>query len=514
MDRRTGSRTKNTIRNMSFGMFGKMINLVLPFIIRTIILQKMGAEYAGLGSLFISILQVLSVAELGFSSAIIFSLYRPVAENNRQEICQWLTLYRRIYHIVGISILGAGLVILPFLRFLIHGSYPENINLYILYLIYLTNTVISYFAFSYKNAILIVYQRRDILSLIEMAVNICRSAIQIMILLTCNDYYLYIIWLPIFTLITNLLVEYVTKKKFPELVCEKKVKKEKLDEISDQIKGVAIGKISFVARNTFDSIILSALCGLHTVAMYSNYYLVLSSVGALLAVVIQSMSASIGNSIAVEEIDKNKADHDKFDFYYMWIVGWCTVCMVCMYQPFMNLWVGKELVFPFHTMVLFCVYFYINQLSQIRSIYSEAAGLWWKFRYITMAEMAANFFLNFIMGYFWEADGIIFATIITAFLSSFVGITIITYKSYFKSSAGEYFYNNIVYAVVTFVVALLAMRICGYVKRPDISGLLYHLSICAFFPNIVYLGIYMLMPRYRLFIREMIHMLYRKTVRR
>lgn len=499
---------------MSFGLFGKIVNLVFPFVIRTIILQKLGAEYAGLGSLFTSILQVLSVAELGFSSAIMFSLYRPVAENDIREICEWLTLYRRIYHVVGTVILGAGLTVLPILRFMIHGAYPEDINLYTLYLIYLTNTVISYFAFAYKNVILTVYQRRDVLSLIELAVNAGRSAVQIVVLLMCDNYYLYIIWLPVFTLLTNLLVEYVTRRRYPELVCERNAKKEKLDSISDQIKGVAIGKFSLVARNTFDSIILSALCGLNAVAMYSNYYFVLSSVGALLAVVIQSMNASIGNSIAVETIEKNRADHDRFDFYYMWIVGWCTVCMVCMYQPFMELWAGGRLVFPFHTMVLFCIYFYINQLSQIRSIYSEAAGLWWKFRYITVAEMGANFLLNFILGYLWESDGIVFATIVTAFFSSFIGITMITYKSYFKSSAGEYFLNNLVYGMMTFCIALAALGICSHVRRADMVGLLYRLTICIFFPNILYVGVYMMIPRYRFFIKGAVDMISRKTRKR
>lgn len=514
MDQVMDSRTKNTIRNMSVGMLGKIINLILPFIIRTIILQKLGAEYAGLGSLFTSILQVLSVAELGFSSAIIFSMYRPAAENNIKEICEWLTLYRKIYYVVGTIILGVGISVLPFLRFLINGDYPENINIYILYLIYLVNTAISYFAFSYKNVILIVHQRRDILSIIELSVNVCRSIIQIIILLIYDNYYIYIIWLPIFTLITNLLVEYTTRSKYPELACERGINKAKLDEIADQIKGVAIGKISLVARNAFDSIILSALCGLKNVAVYSNYYFVVSSVGAVLAVIIQSMNASIGNSIVVETIEKNREDHNKFDFYYMWIVGWCTVCMFCMYQPFMYMWVGERLLFPFHSMALFCVYFYINQLSQIRSMYSEAAGLWWKFRYITIGEMTANFSLNIILGYIWQEDGIIFATIITAFLSSFIGITVITYRTYFKSSAKQYFLNNFVYMIITIIISSLTMSFCSYIKRTDIVGLLYRGIVCGCIPNIMYICIYMILPGYRPFVIKAIKIICRKLIRR
>jgi len=502
-------RTKNTIRNMSFGLLGRVINLILPFIIRTIILQKLGVEYVGLGSLFSSILQVLSVAELGFSSAIIFSLYRPAAEENINEICEWLTLYKRIYQIVGGVILIAGLAILPFLSLLIKGEHPADINLYILYLIYLFNTVISYFAFAFKEVLLIVYQRRDILSTIEIIINITRSIVQIIVLLVSENYYLYIIWLPIFTFITNLFVEFITRQRYPELKCVKHIKKEKLAGISNQIKGVALGKLSLVARNAFDSIILSTLCGLTTVTMYSNYYYVFSSVSTILAVLIQSMSASVGNSIAIESKKKNLSDHNKIDFYYMWIAGLCCVCMTCLYQPFMLMWVGDNLMLPQHTMILFCIYFYVNQLGQIRSIYSEAAGLWWKFRYITIGEMIANLLLNFILGFWLEIDGIIIATIITAFISSFVGITLVTFKNYFQVSAIQYFINNLFYMAITFLCCLISLVICRNIKINNIVGFGLRILVCIILPNIIYFISFFMIPQYRNYMKELKNIIYR-----
>ncbi len=230
------SRTKNTIRNISAGLIGKVVGLVLPFIIRTIIIHRLGTDYAGLSSLFSSILQVLSVAELGFSSAIIFSLYKPVAENNEEEICQWLSLYRRIYLIVGTVILVAGCLVMPFLRLLIKGDYPADINLYLLYGIYLVGSVISYFVVGYKNVILTAYQRQDILSNIDLGVNIARSIIQVAVLMICKNYYLYIIWNPIFTLVTNFLVDFITKRKYPNLVRTPKIPRDKFRQISKQIK--------------------------------------------------------------------------------------------------------------------------------------------------------------------------------------------------------------------------------------------------------------------------------------
>ena len=495
---------------MSVGVVGRVVSLLLPFVVRTIILHRLGADYAGLGNLFTSILQTLSVAELGFSSAIIFSLYKPVAEDNKPEICALLTLYRRIYQIVGAVILVAGVAVMPFLDLLIKGGYPADINLYLLYGIYLSNTVISYFAFGYKNVILTVYQRRDILSAIDLAVNIARSTIQIVILVVCRNYYAYIIWMPIFTLLTNLAVGRITKRRYPELVCSGKPAKERLKAISNQIKGVALGRFSLIARNTLDSIILSALCGLIAVTKYSNYYFVFSSVGAILVVLLQAMSASVGNSIATETREKNLADHHKFDFYFMWIVSWCTVCMVCLYQPFMKLWAGEELVLPYHTMILFCVYFYVNQLGQVRGVYSEGAGLWWDFRHITLAEMFANLTLNIGLGMWLEIDGIIIATIITAFLSSFIAITRITFKKYFRASTRKYYLNSAVYALVTVLGCWVSSLVCDLVKADGFGELILRLMVCAVVPNVIFLAAYSCFGEYRGYLKGLKRFLIRR----
>lgn len=158
------TRTQNTIRNFSSGLIKQILNIILPFIIRTIVIYYLGAEYQGLSGLFTSILQMLSLAELGFSTAVVFALYKPISEKNTDLICALVNYLNKVYKIVGIVVLGVGLALLPFLGQLITGYVPENINIYILYLIYLFNTVISYWLFAYKSALLTAMQREDIVS--------------------------------------------------------------------------------------------------------------------------------------------------------------------------------------------------------------------------------------------------------------------------------------------------------------------------------------------------------------
>lgn len=461
------TRTINTIRNIIMGIITKIVAIVMPFLIRTIIIYKLGAEYAGINSLFSSILQVLSVSELGISSAIIFSLYKPVADNDVLEIRKWITIYKTIYKIIGTVILVLGLLVCPFIRFLISGDYPHNLNIYVLYLIYLSNSVISYYAFGYKDVVLTVNQRKDKLSQIELLVSLFRNISQIIILLTTKNFYLYIIMLPFCTLISNIMVNIISNKMYPEFKSNKKLSLRGLGQIKNQLKGVAIGKIAVVARNSFDSIIISSMIGLTAAAIYSNYYYIFSALTSLLSVILISMSASVGNSLAVHSKEKNYNDLLRFDFYYQFLVSFSTICLFILYQPFMKIWVGEQLMYPKLTMALFCIYFYVNNMAQIRSVYSEASGIWWEFRFFTIGEMIANLFLNFVLGYFWGANGILLATIVTAFISSFICITYISINKIFDKSPMEYYKNNISYCFVTLFGAFLIDKMFVITKNQN-----------------------------------------------
>ena len=220
------NKTKNTIRNLICGIINKLAITIIPFIIRTVIIKKLGSEYLGLSSLFTSILQILNLTELGFSSAIVYSMYKPIANNDKTTVCALLKLYKKIYSFIGIIILILGLMLLPFLNRLINGDVPNDINIYILYLIYLINTVLSYFLFAYKTSLLNAFQRNDIISNVNTVLHIIQSIAQLILLLVYKNYYLYVIIQPIITIFNNLICAIVVRKKYPEYKPEGKVNKE------------------------------------------------------------------------------------------------------------------------------------------------------------------------------------------------------------------------------------------------------------------------------------------------
>lgn len=493
----TQSRTKNTSRNIVWGIVNKLITLLFPFLIRTAILKILGSEYLGLSSLFTSILQVLNLAELGFSSAVVFSMYKPLADNDEATVCALMNLYRKVYTIIGICILSIGILLIPFLDRLISGSHPADVQLAVLYIIYLVNTTLTYFLFAYKKSILVAAQRNDIVSNIASAVHIIMYCSQIVVLAFTKNYYYYAVLLPIFTVVDNLIANYMANKMFPQFKCHGELDDEIKQDIKKRIAGIMFGKICGTTRNSFDSLFISMFIGLNAVAIYGNYYYIMSGVQGILTTITVAMKASIGNSIATESIEKNHNDMMNFTFIYMWIAGWASVCILCLIQPFMRMWVGTKLMFSDGITVAFVVYFYTLAIGDVRNMYVEATGIWWEQRYRAIMEAIANLVLNAILVQYLGVLGIIIATLISLIVFNVIYGSQIIYQYYFtKQRVIRYYLYHLFYATITGVACVISYGICSYLTVDGIMGFFIKLCICCVIPNTVYFICYCRMEEF------------------
>ena len=485
-------RSKNALNGIVWGTINNGVALILPFIIRTLVIYIFGVEYAGLSGLFTSILQVLNLAELGMSSAIVYSMYKPIANDDFGTLSALLCFYRKVYRIIGLTILIAGICLLPFLDYLIKGSYPDELNIRLLFLIYLANTVTSYLFFAYKTTLLTAHQRTDIISKITIFVRFLQNITQLAIIIFLTDFYLYVGVTVLFTTLNNFLCHRQTVKLYPKIVCEGKLSDFHKCEIKQSVKGLVITQLCMVSRNSFDTIFISSFVGLVATTIYGNYYYLLTTVGGMLSVVLTSIVAGVGNSIETESVEKNHRDMNKLMFIYMWISGWCTCCFVCLYQPFMELWMGKELLLPFGCVVLMSLYFFILRLGDIRAQYSNANGLWWQGRKICITETIVNFVLNFVLGYFFHIWGILIATIISVLFVNFTGLATVLYKEYFKQfSVMSFFSKALLYMLTTIIASTISYVIATTISHNSLTGLIYGLVICLLVPNIIFYLVYM-----------------------
>ena len=482
------NRTKNALRNISWGLIQKLCMLLLPFLTRTALIKFLGADYLGLSSLFTSVLGLLSLAELGVSNAIISSMYKPIAEKDTDTICALMAFYRRAYYLTGIVIMVVGIGIMPFLGNLINGKVPNNINLQALYLIYLFNTAISYFLFSYKNCLFIAHQRNDVNSKIQTICSISQNLLQIFLIVFTRNYYCFAIIIPISSVSANLITAFLARKTYPEYVTRGSLDSDVKSEVKQRVLGLMLGKISSTIRSSIDSLFISSFLGLTLVAMYSNYFYVVTSVAGIIQILESALVAGVGNSITTDSVEKNYEDFLKFTFMLQWIVGWCSICVLCLEQPFMELWVGKEFMFG-NTMVVLCaLYLFVCCICIIRSIYTQALGLWWSLRYLSFIDIFVNIGLNYFLGKNFGAYGIIAATIIDIGFVSLPWTTYFLFRDYFGlKKYWEYMALYIKYLAIATGTGLITWQICNVISVDLVLvKLMSNAVICIIVPNMVY----------------------------
>lgn len=481
------SRTKNATRNITWGILYRFVTLALPFLTRTAMIYTLGSEYLGLSGLFTSILNVLSLAELGVGSAMVYAMYKPIAEKNVDTVCALLNLYKKIYRIIGGIIVTAGILILPFIRNFISGDVPKDVNIYLLFVIYLIDTAGSYFLFAYQASVLNACQRNDISSKVNIITNIIKNVAQIFALLLWNNYYCYAAFLPITSIASNIVIAYTARRMYPNYICKGKVEQKLAKEIRQKIFALFAVKISTVIYNSVDSIVISAFLGLVALAKYNNYYYIMSAVVSIVNVIYNSATASIGNSIAFESDKKNYDDYMNLSFINAWIVGWCTVCFLCLYQPFMKIWVGKDLMFDMGVVICFCLYFYVHQLKSVQSAYKDAAGLWKEDMWRSYAANIFNLIVNIILVKVVGVYGVLISTILALLVITYPWQTWMIHKRLFHCSMIPYIARLGIYTVVTIIACAITYFLCTFVREDGVLALLIKLVICSIVPNMIFL---------------------------
>lgn len=483
------SRVKNASRNIVWGVLNKIVVLLLPFITRTVMIYTLGMEYVGLNSLFTSILQVLSFAELGIGSALVFSMYEPMAENDDKKICALLNLYKKTYRIIGVIILAAGLAILPFLNYFVNGSVPNNINLQILFVIYLLNNLAGYFLFAYKQALFTAAQRVDVISKVGMILQLFLSIFQVVILILFKNYYMYSIAIPIVTIVNNIIICVVSDRTFPQYKCYGCICEEEKKDIEKKVGGLLFQKIGNIILTSADTIVISSFLGLRVLGIYNGYYYVITALLGFLAVIQQAIIPAIGNSVVLESKAKNLKDFRMFHLLYMWIVIWWCCCLSGLYQPFISIWQGSSNMLSDKMVMLFVMYFFCYKMGDVCWMYREAIGLWWEARYIPLISSIVNLIVNIILVNCWGLAGVLISSILALAVINFPWSSKVLFLTYFKSKKEwiSYMSRNIGYFIIMIGISFITSTICSIFRDYNIISLIIRLIICLIIPNVLLL---------------------------
>ena len=470
---------RNTRRNAAAAITNRVLGALFPFLNRTLFLWLLGPSYLGLNGLFGSILGVLMLAEFGFGTAVVCSMYKPVADDDRQLLCAYLAFFRKVYRRVGTVILLAGLGVLPFLRQLVHGDVPPDIDLHVLYVLHLLNTACSYFFFAYRGAVLNAYHRQDVVTNIRTAISILQYAAVFLILLLTRNYYLYVIATVVFTMVQNVIVVREAKRLFPKIVPEGELPEAMRRRVIDDVKSIFLHKIGAAITYSFDNVIISAFLGLVAVAAYGNYYYVCATVAGIPWALYDSMTGGFGNRIHTESRDENFRLFLHANRLVGIVIIWCAAMMTALYQPFVQEWTrgDPELICHFLTPLLMVVFFYVNQSRQVLLSFKSAASLWRQDRWKPVVAGIVNLTLNIafvkLLPAAYKLDGVILSTIIAFIAVQIPWESHVMFSDFFNArQARDYWRFQARFALLAVLLCAFTWGAAYLIPVQGIKGLL------------------------------------------
>ncbi len=485
------SRTQHVKKNIVFNILKFATQLLLQFVLRTILIYFMGAEYIGLNGLFTNIFSFLNLAELGIGSAITFSMYKPIAEGDTEKVKALENLYKKFYLVIASIVLGLGLLITPFLKYLIKGGVTVNINIYVLYILYLINTLVGYFS-AHKRSLLFAHQRSDVESRVGIVNLFVMTILQIIVLILTKNYYVFFVVNILCTTAECLIIHKLAKKLFPNISGKSQpVDAETKKVITKNVVALSMHKVGGAVVFSTDNILISAFLGAVTLGAYSNYYLIISSLIAIFNLIANAITASVGNLIANQSVEYVHNKFKQINLMFAILSAFCSVCFFVLCQPFIKLWTGgNEFMLATSTTLLLSISFYISKMRQAVLMFRDAAGLFWHDRWKPIIEAAVNLIGSIILAKFLGINGIVLGTIISTLCAPLWVEPLILYKHYFKRNCWVYFKQYLINTLITIVVGCTCYFTCTLIPNGGIWLLIAKFAACATLCGVLLLAAY------------------------
>lgn len=514
---RNADRTGKGLKNAITGFVGQIIQYLFQYAVRSIFIYKLGETYLGLNGLFTNVLSILNITELGIGTAIIYQLYQTVASQNEEKTKQYIFFYKKVYRYIGIIILSCGILLMPLLPYITKGN-VEHINIYLIYFLYLMNSVFSYWFFAYRNAIIEAYQEKYRIMILTYIIYFASAIIQIICLLLFANVYIYLI-VPIVTLIIANFIKGIMIGRWYPFILKKPNGKLQRSEITAIIKNVyslLLNKIGYVILNSTDNIVLSVLSGIIIVGKYSNYLLLVGAVLTAVGTIFLSLTSSIGNLNVVSTREHKLEIYNYLNFANFWLYGFCAVCLYNLLTPFITLWIGTKYLLGEPATIIICFNFLANGLRQTTRDFRSACGLFYEGRYMPAASSCCNLILSVILvklllPYHLEIAGVLLGTIISEFCITWWYDGWLVNRRVFGMSPRQYYLNYFKYLCIACATSVLTRYLGSFCRVQSlIAELGIKLILCTITVNALFLLLFYKTKEFKYFYSLIQNVIYSK----
>lgn len=443
-------RTENSVKNSIASINNKVVQILLGFLMQTIFVRILGAEYLGLNGLFNNVIIMLSVVDMGIGSAIIFNLYKPIAENDKKQIQILMNFYKRSYRIISWIVLVIGLMLIPILPQLARGVHIK-VNINLVYIMYLFDVFSSYWLV-YKRSILFAAQKNYLISNVQTVCLIFLDIFQIVILVFTKNFYIYLLIKIIFRIIENFSLSCIAEKEYPFLKekCNESLPEITKQDITKKVKGLIIHKISKALVNGSDNLVISSFLGVKAVGYYYNYNMIIVYVQQLFLPIIESTTASIGNLLVSNDVDKDYQVFKKIWFINFWIAVFTASSILNLIQPFISLWVGKNFLLPISVVIVLTINHYQQCMMYTFNGFKDAGGIFFEDRYVALGEVVLNIVISILLAKKMGLVGVFAGTIISSCVRHLYSYPYYIFEPLFHRKKRIY-YKEFIFKLIVFV---------------------------------------------------------------
>ena len=464
------SRIENTTKNSTVAIISKVLIFILQFICRTVFIRVLSTEYLGVNGLFTNILTMLSFAELGIGNAIIFKLYKPIADNDQEKIKTYMKFYQKAYILIGIIILTIGILIIPFLKYMINDVPDIKENIYFIYVLFLTNSTISYF-FTYKKSIIIGYQKEYITTIINFLAILVQNIVQIIILLITKNYILYLVIQILATFLDNYISSRKADKMYPFIKDKnyEKISKSEEKKIFTDVKALILYKIGDILSNGTDNIIISTFVGVSEVGLLSNYTTITNAIKTFLSSFFNGFTASVGNLNTTDNRQKKESIFYQILLLSFLIYGFVSIAIILLGNEFITIWLGKDYLLSFSVCFALGFNLYIDGMRFVNYTFRNTMGMFRKGRFVPLISSISNVVLSVILVQYIGIFGVLIATGLTRLFIMTVWDPYLLHKYKFNTSCKRYYITYLYYLII----AALDLFTCNFiVSKIAIEGIL------------------------------------------
>ena len=484
-------RVKNSIKNTTAAIVSNILTILIGLIAQAVFIKILGTEYLGINGLFTNIISMLGIVELGIGSAIVYNLYKPIANRDKETIKSLMNFYKKAYHIIALVVFIIGISIIPFLSYFI-GETIVDININLVYLLFIIDIVCSYLL-TYKRSLLYADQKNYIINIIHMIYLVTLNISQLLLLYITKNYYLYLGIKIILRIIENVVITIIVNKKYSYLK-EKNIKKldKKIEkDIFQKIKALFFHKIgSFIVLGT-DNLIISRYLGIVTVGLYSNYYMIINALNTLFNQAITALTPSVGNLLVEKNSNKNFEVFRKVRFINFWIATFTSVALLIIMNSFITIWIGEAYLLSNLVLITLVINFFMTMMRNSYSTFKEAAGIFHEDRYVPIIESFVNIVASIILLKYFGLAGVFMGTIISGLILWCYSYPRFVYKKLFCRSYLSYIKETISYIILFILILIISYKISNIYTFYNIwVQLLYNIIVSLIIPNIILLIIF------------------------